>query len=404
MNIYGKLLMIFPAVLCLWAFQLGCDDTDLEDEDAGVSEEVLGLHQYGATLTVKLSVQSWNNANPSICLGRSDRCLVLDTSSACTTTGTTRQCTFVWTNTGDLTQDDKPFVNEPDDWDKQYILNNSSSSSLKVTGVKVSLHSGSFTYDFVDNFALSKTLSANAQYSVDSLIREKREAHILSFTNAFSSFDEMPSMMKEAAYDIGQMGIVKYRPWDSSTQNGCDEFFNYFASQYSNNIYFSCDDAHIAECSYYRNWGNGYNGLSTDQFFYAGRLYKFVFNADVSRYTIQKCLNVGCTSTDSSQTYAIKAGDFYRKAENGGSWHVMMSLGEAPSLTISSANYSRLSVPVIDKNELVTVRDRVFSLPRNNPAYLELLVGEVDNELGGGRTDAEAFNAGYRTTQQTILN
>jgi hypothetical protein len=386
--------IVQTGALFILLFQPGCKELN---EMNDIETRSAFLTNYGATIDVSVSVQSWNGSPQQLCFSDTSRCYSLSTglNTSCTTSGTTINCRITWDTSGHSAEEnDQPFVDHPDNWDRMYLRNESASNALTVRGLVIELKSGTYSFKFVNESNISIVLAALGKWDLDDLIRQNRESKMLAYATGFTSFDSLPWMVREAAYDIGQMGILKYRPWDTSGQNGCDEFYNYVASHYSNNIHYGCVSSTYEYCTYFRWYGDSFNSLAKEQFYWANRLNKMIFNALLGTFTIQRCTNEACTTTDASTNYAPRAGDLIWIQKANGDIHAMMSLGIMPTYANPNVNLT-----VIDKNELVVPQTRVLS----TAVWTGIFVGEVDNELGGGRPYFTNQNAGYRAIQQLIF-
>jgi hypothetical protein len=140
---------------------------------------------------------------------------------------TTMICTFEDCEWPD--ECEHPFVNLPDEWDDPVIYND---RAIAYTVNQISLlmrvyKDGAFkdegyviepesTYDYIPSDG-SLSLANNVATTRTDI-----------FASLGVSLPLMPNIVREAANDIGQAGIEKYRG-SASDQNGCDEFYGWFA-------------------------------------------------------------------------------------------------------------------------------------------------------------------------------
>ena len=358
---------------------------------------------------------------------------------------------------------DHPFVNHPDDWDNLF-LKSDMSTSLSITNLSIMYHAYS-DYYFVGSDPTgggpfySTTLPANAVHDLSSAIEDKRKDTLLAAVGAGISWDDLPVMVQKAAMDIGQSGLKKYSPmtWDRiPTAGGCDEFFNYFAAMYSNNI-----RSELTERSIFFPWGGTesyfksdgslgwtWNGLTISDWIPSGRAAKVVFDEaancqSISQYYVDTDGNITGTP------FVPKIGDYFVRVDNrkryeeihsckdvGGSpyilgsgnaccdaigvfdtttneylntrnnTHIMMSLGDTIQPGVVNALCAEF--PVIEGSGQVGVRGNACvqtSCHANNlvpcaanfsnvPIH-EYYFGEMDIETGGSYSENDETNFGF---------
>lgn len=365
-------LVLAGAVLCACEPLLGPGDLD---ESMGDSHQ--SLNSIDAEINVTIS-GTYCGVEPQLCVGRDDQCFSLygcmvGQMPACLP-AVERTCR-VGLDLGGL---DHPFVSQPDDWDDLYLKSNViATSNVHVGRLKVTFDYGSSGgsinshHTFVDEtFASPIVLAPGGTKHLHTWVDGVRESTVAGLAGA--DFEDLPWMVRVATHDIGQAGIVKYKPWNDDSQNGCDEFYNFHAAQFSNNIGHATDDN---SASFFRHYttDNGHNALALDQWIAADRAYKLVFDQDAAgdRTNIDgvyACADDDCNTVDRTRSYTPKAGDFFLKLYPG-NFHVMMVLG--PLIDTSGATVS-FTIPILEKSTIVkasllTMRDSALNA-RVDPA------------------------------------
>lgn len=368
--------------------------------------------------------------------------------------------------------DDHPFVNHADEWDFVYIRNDSGSGFnlwamvlwLRIGPWNVlSPPPGGSSSEF-DEYVLARVPLQNPPvyfepgekvpiFKYMEKEREKQVATVFCGANPTSGptcvedltsdawksngglesgFDKkLPWSVRQATKDVWQSGIMQYRPWArlDSRQNGCDEAFNFYASQFTNNIHFGCRDDDNT-CSYFRYWEtrDKYMRFEIDQMAWAGRLYKVDFKEErallgscVKERTYIKrlcrCLpndTSACYRTGCRVQYTPKVGDYLIRVKPS-SVHIMTLLGNLKFDNRDHLN-STLAAPVIHKdrivwaNDLLTDANERISAPDCTYKH-EFYIGEVDHEIdpdGSGPVTSGALipdngaNSGFRATLISI--
>jgi hypothetical protein len=130
---------------------------------------------------------------------------------------------------------DHPFVNHPDDWDALYLENNTGTTwtiwnlwiQYKVNNsARWILHPA----DFPDNYDISAFGHSLANWVNDTRQRRVETALTTANDGIPTSWNTLTNTMtQEATFDIGQSGLQKYEGQSSPYQNGCDEFWAWFA-------------------------------------------------------------------------------------------------------------------------------------------------------------------------------
>jgi hypothetical protein len=412
------------AALVLSALLL-CPGCDPSADDPQVMRDDMSLNSIDAELELAIRASYCQGTTPlRLCLGSTSNCYNIPAAcrnaDGCFSTTTLKTCTVAT----DLSGKDHPFVDHPDDWDRIFFRT-SAGRSLSLHEVRVTFRYGSHggalgsQHDFVDRaFASPVTSGAGQPLWLDRFIRERRIQTVEAFAGL--PYEELPWMVRQAALDLGQSGLVKYRPWDSSGQNGCDEFYNYFASQYSNNIHLSTS---AWDTSFFKSWstGNGHNALEVDQFIRADRAAKLVFNHDaatgdrVSIDGIFYCGDADCSTVDRRRRFSPNTSTFFIRKNHPsvGNFHVMMLLG--PIRDQSASGSVGFDVDIIHKSTVVMAN--TWNLNHNyintridptNPASdfrHEFYFGRADHGAmlpvtGGVETGAWRLgpNAGHRAT------
>jgi len=311
---------------------------------------------------------TWCGADPlRLCIGSEARCHDVDAVSGpdcrdpatgCYDVGA--PCTIARHDLVGGVQDDHPFVAHPDDWDDLLLLAPGSPGFvLRALTVRVDYTSANQEFTFVDEPALELAVEGDRVALRPFIRRARQQAVEAQLGLEPGGFDALPKLVRQGAYDLGQGGIVKYKPWEDGGQNGCDEFYAYYASQFSTNIHSSCDDD---TCTYFRNWrtNNSHGALSRGQFQSAGRLAQIVFEVAEGRNGrhrtgIAAIRRVGTGGRLTRTPYTPKIGDFFIKANHScvGNFHVMMYVGGWSDL--SADDEAHFSVDILHKSSSVRI-------------------------------------------------
>jgi hypothetical protein len=386
-------------------WEVGRDDKSLNSIDAELELAIRARHCEGS-VPLRLCLGSRSNCYPIPAGCRN--------TNGCFSTSTLKTCTVATSLAGE----DHPFVNHPDDWD--HIFFATDVSSLRLYEARVSFRYGghgnplTVQHDFVDQaFSPSRYASTGQHLSLDREIRERRIQAVETLSGL--SYEELPWMVRQAALDLGQAGLVKYRPWDTSLQNGCDEFYNHFAAQFSNNIHLS---SRYFQASFFDGFStdNHHNSLALSQFINANRAAKMLFNHNaagdrVSIDGIYYCTNADCSTVDRRRRFAPNASSLLLKKNHPsvGNFHAMMMLG--PIRDQSGGGSVAFDVDIIHKSSIV--RANTWNIDH---AYInrqvtgggfrhEFYFGSADHGArlpvnGGVETGAWRLgpNAGFRAT------
>lgn len=444
-------------LLSLTAHLLGCGGGGFGGSPDDVETGVLlsPLNSLEADINVRIGTGDaagegrYCEAEPlKLCVGFADNCYALDAVSGpgcrnvrtgCYDTNTT--CRIARHELGGTIQDDHPFVNHPDDWDNLFIVNDTEVGFvLESIEVEVDYTSANQSFTFVDQQGLSRRYDGGARVPMRGWVRQARQQAVEQLLGLpAGGFFELPKMIQQGAYDLGQGGIVKYKPWEDGSQNGCDEFYAYFASQFSNNIHFSCgwDDD---RCTYFRNWktNNSHGALGRSQFQSANRLARVVFGTQVSggatnRTAIEGIYRLDSRGRTTGELYVPKPGDFFFRENHScvGNFHAMMYVGGYQDL--SGGGEAAFQVDILHKSSSVRINTWDLSYAylnrKVNPAQEADCVGhegefqrtfyfgEADHDvdpdgagpLTSGARPEQGFpvtgpNLGFRATQTAILS
>ncbi len=413
--------MAFPfALIALVLGACGVEPEELSTDEAA-------LNNVDVELEITIEASYADRRRPlELCIGSTANCYRLPRSCRSRDGrhhfGQPRTCIVA----RDLSGQDHPLVSHPDDWD-HIFLRNRSRVRARLRHITITLRYGGHEaalgneYRFVDHRFRSASITRSRPLSFDAQIRELREEAMEDLTGM--RFSELPWMVRAGAHDIGQVGIVKYKPWDTSSQNGCDEFYNHFASQYSNNILSSCGGF---DCSYFSRWTttNSFSSLGLSQFINASRAYKVVFRID--RRTgnrrdidgIYRCANADCSAVNRRIRYRPKIGDFFLKNNHPsiGNFHVMMFVGDFVNQSAGGA--AAFDVNILHKSTAVKAHTWNISSNYINARIAggsdfkrEFYFGEADHDalvpVGRGSTSGArpwemGPNAGHRATMISL--
>ena len=350
---------------------------------------------------------------------------------------------------------DHPFTNHPDDWDYIKIYNAYANTAVTIDDIKIHYrgvdpwnHVQEHTFvDSTNTDGLGTTittsilLTAQQYYPLKDEVTLRRQNSLMA-VSSLVNFNEMPWMVREAANDIGQSGIIKYKQVES-TQNGCDEFYSYFAALYANNLHPVAEYPWV-KTSFF-SWDRDLFYLGYDEWDRAGRIVNTVQNPDGT---------ISFSRKSNGQAYTPKAGDFLMWQDNKEKlWtalsaaglscnpfpanagpiqdccldlgfsannpnppvylmHAMMLIDDAGFQQKPTGDYD---IAVLDKG--ITVSAHRFDVPTAGPAepfcynlcaqYRQnngdnsiqckesYYIGEVDHELGGSHTSSTSNNHGF---------
>jgi hypothetical protein len=432
---------------------VGCGDADTGDgsDDHAATEQPLN------SLTAELSVGlmtgdafgdgAYCDADPlELCIGWDGNCYAIDAVTGgdcrdpvthCYDIGT--PCVIATHAITGTAQDDHPLVRHPDDWDTLFIRNDAGAHFLlEDVWVEIDYVNASQAFTFVDEQDLGHWYGGDRIPLLD-WVRAARERAVENQMGlAAGQFNRLPLLIQEAAYDLGQAGIIKYKPWEDGSQNGCDEYYGYFASQFSTNIHYSCvyDDR---SCTYFRNWltSNSHGALSRTQFQRANRLAQVVFDEQPSGSATDRVAIEGIYRLDSSgaltdEIYTPKPGDFFIRLNHScvGNFHVMMYVGDYADLSAGGQAHFTLDILHKSSSVMINTWDITYAylnrkVNHNTAAcaayegeyYRTFYFGEADYDVdpdgagplnSGGRPvenlPVTGPNLGFRATQSAILN
>jgi hypothetical protein len=415
-------LLLVPMLTGLF---LGCGG-EIEWDDLRYETLESALNNVDARIDLYIQAEYNDASRPlQLCIGDDSHCYSL--VPACLSAdgknhaSQPRTCILVTDTAGS----DHPLVAHPDAWDSPYIRNPSSRYYAGLYALRITFEyrghpAGAWrSHLFMDvDFPDDIIIRPGGRAYMDRWVRMEREAQVEMVSGI--NFHDLPWMIRQGAYDLGQVGIVKYKPWDTSGQNGCDEFYNFFASQFSNNILYSCRDH---TCSFFRNWttGGGFDSLHRDQFGSADRLYKMEFNhtggVRTSIRGIFKCGNPTCTWLDRSIRYTPKIGDlFLEDRPSDPNFHAMMVLGEF--VDQSAGGNVAFDLGILHKSTAVMANTANYTHATINDTSggafrHHFYFGESDHdrlvEVDGGLTSGSrpwemGPNSGFRSTLLTIVS
>lgn len=424
------------------------------------SGDVFALNEVVADLWLDIDSTYCDSEPMELCIGGDSNCYSIP--GVCPTIGRFH----LGDNnplSGNAQTDDHPFVKHPDDWDYVYIKN-ASNSGFRLREITLTLEFPGYDQIMVDwassNIA-GRWFPVGKHILMSDWIKHQRQREVWTiycgndlaclnkmnllgseeFSKEFES--QIPWSVREQTYDLGQAGMIKYRPWErpASNESGCDEAFTYYSSQFTNNIHYSCKYDNN-KCSYFRYWrSNGHHmKIRLGQMANADRLYRLEFSeAGIGACQMRTgingvypCIPGGNDSTEdvltpsqlralacgnvnqAADSYTPKIGDYFIRVRNNGNIHVMTLLGEYEYDAINN----QLNVPVIHKRGDIV---RAEVVPHNlnqmvagscDYEFANFYIGEVDHEIdpdgdgprtSGAQRPENGSNYGFRISLIPLL-